>query len=212
MEFMIGAVMNFGGNYAPRDWTFCHGQLIAIADNQTLYSILGTMWGGDGRNNFAVPDFRSRAPVGSGKGPGLTFFVTGERAGQELHQLTIAQMPVHTHTATFTGTGGTAGDPITATATVNAFDGKGDSDIPHNGYWANASLGRDLTTGGYSSTANTTMATGAIDIAIEGGGGGITGGTVDVVANGGSQAFSIMQPILAINYILCTDGIYPSRN
>ena len=70
MEFFIGGIINFGGNFAPRDWAFCDGQLISISQNQALFAILGTIWGGDGRTNFALPDMRSRCPIGAGRGRG----------------------------------------------------------------------------------------------------------------------------------------------
>ena len=212
MDFFIGGIIIFGGNFAPRDWAFCAGQLVPISQNQALYAILGTIWGGDGRTNFGVPDLRSRAPVGAGQGVGLTRINVGVRRGSEIQQLTATQMPAHSHQAQFNGSGGGAEHPITATVTVNAFDGNGDSDTPVDGYWANAGLGRDMTTGGYSFTPNTTMNPDAVQVSITGGGGGITGGTVTISQTGNNHAFSIMQPVLGINYIINMMGLFPTRN
>ena len=78
MEFYLGGTVLFGGNFAPRGWTFCKGQLMSISENTALFAILGTTWGGDGRTNFATPDLRSRAPVGTGRGNGLTDISEGE--------------------------------------------------------------------------------------------------------------------------------------
>ena len=82
MDFM-GGICFFGGSFAPRDWAFCQGQLMPISQNQALYAILGTIWGGDGRTSFALPDMRSRVPIGVGRGPGLTQAYLGQRRGRE---------------------------------------------------------------------------------------------------------------------------------
>ena len=79
-------------NYAPKGWAFCNGQLLPINQNQALFSILGTTYGGDGRVNFALPDYRGRVPIHQGSG-----FVLGQKGGQEIHTMTISEMPAHTH-------------------------------------------------------------------------------------------------------------------
>lgn len=97
MQGTIGELRIFGGNYAPRDWAFCQGQLLPIVGNEALYSLLGTAYGGDGRTNFGLPDFRGRIAVGSGDGPGLTSRPLGQRSGQEFVTLTEDQIPAHKH-------------------------------------------------------------------------------------------------------------------
>lgn len=92
----------FAGTFAPRNWAYCNGQLLAIAQNTALFSILGTMYGGDGRTTFALPNFQGRIPVGAGQGPGLPDVQIGEMGGAESATLTINQMPAHTHGATAT--------------------------------------------------------------------------------------------------------------
>ncbi|MCA9649699.1 MAG: phage tail protein [Myxococcales bacterium] len=93
----------FAGNFAPRGWALCDGQLLSIAQNQALFSILGTTYGGDGINTFALPDLRGRAPVGWGHGPGLSDYRLGEATGSETVTLTVNQIPSHGHTLQATG-------------------------------------------------------------------------------------------------------------
>lgn len=98
MEPFLGEIKMFGGNFAPRGYAFCNGQLIAIAQNSALFSILGTTYGGDGITTFALPDFRGRVPMNWGQGPGLTSRQLGESSGEENHTLIVNEMPSHTHT------------------------------------------------------------------------------------------------------------------
>ncbi|MBT8399197.1 MAG: tail fiber protein [Rhodothermia bacterium] len=90
----------FAGNFAPRDWAFCDGQILSIATNQALFALLGTTYGGDGRTTFALPDLRGRAPIhsGSGAGPGLTTRPLGSSGGAESVALGAANIPGHSHT------------------------------------------------------------------------------------------------------------------
>ena len=88
----------FAGNFAPRGWAFCNGQLLPIAQNTALFSLIGTTYGGDGRTTTALPDLKGRAPMHPGRGPGLTSRRLGQRGGSEMISLTEAQMPNHTHT------------------------------------------------------------------------------------------------------------------
>src|SRR5512140_216933 len=94
----IGEIVMFAGNFAPRSWALCNGQLLPIAQNTALFSILGTTYGGDGRTTFALPDLRGRVPVHPGQGPGLSNYVLGEMAGTENTTLLINNMPAHNHT------------------------------------------------------------------------------------------------------------------
>ncbi|PCJ07441.1 MAG: phage tail protein [Rhodobacteraceae bacterium] len=93
----IGEIIMFGGNFAPRDWALCDGQLLAITSNSALYSILGTTYGGDGRNTFGLPDLRGRVPMHAGSGPGLTSRPLGQTGGEQTVTLGITQIPPHTH-------------------------------------------------------------------------------------------------------------------
>lgn len=93
----IGEIRLFGGNFAPQGWAFCNGQLQAINDNTALFSLIGTTYGGDGQSTFALPDLRGRVPIHQGQGAGLSSRTLGETGGSESVTLTLAQMPVHSH-------------------------------------------------------------------------------------------------------------------
>lgn len=87
----------FAGNFAPRGWAFCDGQLLAVSQNDALFSLLGTIYGGDGQTTFGLPDLRGRIPIHAGTGPGLSFRRLGEKAGTEQETLTVQQLPTHSH-------------------------------------------------------------------------------------------------------------------
>ena len=93
----IGEIVMFGGNFAPRSWAFCDGQLLPIASNTALFSILGTTYGGDGRTTFGLPDLRGRVAMHPGNGPGLTPRSLGQKSGVENVTLTTQQIPSHNH-------------------------------------------------------------------------------------------------------------------
>lgn len=93
----IGEIKMFAGNYAPRYWAYCDGQIISVASNQALASLLGNFYGGDGRTTFALPDMRGRIPVHFGQGPGLSNRVIGQRIGAEVIRLTSDNIPSHNH-------------------------------------------------------------------------------------------------------------------
>lgn len=95
----IGEVRFVGFNFAPRGWAKCDGQLLSITSNEALFSILGTVYGGDGRTTFALPDMRGRTPVHPGTGPGLSNYRLGQKSGSEYTVLTTNQLPSHSHTA-----------------------------------------------------------------------------------------------------------------
>jgi microcystin-dependent protein len=97
---LLGEVTLFAGNFAPRGWAFCHGQLLSIASNSALFSILGTTYGGDGRTTFALPDLRGRSAIGVGNGPGLYDVRHGQKSGIEQVTLTINNLPSHSHSTT----------------------------------------------------------------------------------------------------------------
>ena len=95
---MMAEIRMFAGNFAPRNWAFCQGQILSIAQNTALFSLLGTTYGGNGQTTFALPDFRGRVPVGTGQGPGLPAVNLGEISGSPTHTLIITEMPAHNHT------------------------------------------------------------------------------------------------------------------
>lgn len=103
----LGMLAIFGFNFQPRGWAFCAGQLISIAQNSALFALLGTTFGGDGQNTFALPNMQSRIPVGMGQGPGLSSYVIGQTGGTENVTLLSTQMPQHNHIMTASGDGPT---------------------------------------------------------------------------------------------------------
>jgi microcystin-dependent protein len=165
----IGALHIFAGNFAPRGYAFCHGQLLEIAQNSALFALLGTTYGGNGQTNFALPDLRGRIPIGQGTGPGLTSRTVGEALGSESVTLVSNQMPIHNHIAL-----------------ANASPGNA---TPGNAFWA-ASTGTQAYGAGTATLMN----------------------PASVGASGGSQAHENRMPILAVNFIIALEGIFPSRN
>jgi microcystin-dependent protein len=113
-EPYLGEIRLFGGNFAPRGWVMCDGQLLSIAENDTLYVLLGTAYGGDGVNTFGVPDLRGRVPAHQGAKNGQTY-VMGQMIGAETVTLTPQQLPAHTHPMSAATTAGSVGTPTVAT-------------------------------------------------------------------------------------------------
>lgn len=107
MEGTMAEIRMFAGNFAPRNWAFCSSQILAIAQNTALFSLLGTTYGGNGQTTFGLPDFRGRVAVGTGQGPGLSNYTLGQLGGSETTTLTINNMPSHNH-------------PVTGTVTMQA--------------------------------------------------------------------------------------------
>jgi len=96
-ESYLGEIRIFGGNFAPRLWALCQGQILAVSQYDQLFALLGTTYGGNGVDTFALPDLRGRLPVHQGHGPGLTQRTMGQRFGMETERLTVSQIPEHTH-------------------------------------------------------------------------------------------------------------------
>ncbi len=132
-EPFIGEIRMFGGNFAPRGWALCDGQLLAISQNDALFSLLGTIYGGDGQNTFGLPDLRGRVVVHQGTGPGLTPRPIGQKSGVESVALTEAQMPSHSHAPQGSAAAANAGagpaGSVMATTAINVY-GDGTPDQP----------------------------------------------------------------------------------
>lgn len=107
----IGEIRIFGGNFPPKNWAFCNGQLLPIQQNTALFSVIGTTYGGDGKSTFALPDLRGRVPVHHGHGPGLTPRDLGEKGGEASVTLTQDQMPAHSHQVQCSSNAGTGSNP-----------------------------------------------------------------------------------------------------
>lgn len=201
MEGTIGEIRIFAGNFAPRSWAFCAGQTISIASNNALYAIVGTVYGGDGVTTFNLPDLRSRIPIGTGQGPGLPNYTLGNQVGQENVTLTVDQMPAHSHASTVQQ----ASTPGSAKATLNGINNAGGQSKPGGNY-----LGQDNGAGATPyATAGTPVAmhAGSLTATIN-----ATPPTVTLSASGGNTPHENVQPVLAANYIICLEGIFPSRN
>lgn len=117
----VGEIRMFGGNFAPAGWMFCSGQLVPISENETLFNLIGTTYGGDGQETFALPNLQGRAPVHVGSG-----FQIGQSGGTETVTLTTQQIPIHSHTANTTAAAGTTNVPNNSaifadTGTTNAI-------------------------------------------------------------------------------------------
>lgn|SRR5262245_32060297 len=184
-DFYLGQVILFAGNFAPRGWAFCDGSLLQISTNEALYSLLGTTYGGDGANTFGLPDLRGAVPVSAGQAPGRSSYALGQGGGTEAVTLTPAQLPSHTHAVT------------AATAPINVSNATADQTSPKGAVFA-----QPATTSMYQANkdASTTLSPRAVTT------------TVTVATAGASAPVSVMMPYVAINYCICTEGIYPSRN
>ncbi|QUL37814.1 phage tail protein [Erythrobacter sp. JK5] len=178
MEGYLAQIIMFGGNFAPRNWAFCHGQLLAISSNSALFSLLGTAYGGDGRTTFGLPDLRGRVPIGQGAGPGLPNNILGQKGGSPTTTLTVANLPPHNHAATL----------------------HAESDVGSSGAPTNALLG--VVTGATKIYAPSVPAD---QVAMH-------PDSITVGNTGGGTSFSNEQPYQVLHYVICTQGIYPSRN
>ncbi len=181
----------FGGNFAPAGWAFCNGQLVAIAENDALFSLLGTTYGGDGQSTFALPDLRGRRPIHWGNGPGLSPVVIGQKAGIENVTLTQNQMPAHTHTVA--GGGGNISVALPCTS------GIGTSDEPTGRIYAVNSDGKEHFTDAGSQSGDTAPLTLGIP-------------QLSVLPAGTTLPHENLSPRLAVSFIIALYGIYPSRN
>lgn len=178
MEGVLAVVTCFAADFAPRGWALCNGQTLAIATNQALFSLLGTTFGGNGIQTFALPDLRGRVPVSTGSGAGLTSYVQGQSGGNESSLVTINNMPSHTHTGS-----------LTLTIDADSSDGG----VPRAVNTFPAKLSNS-----YAAVANGVMAAPNYNVVVG--------------VSGNSQPVSVLSPYLAMNYIICLQGLFPSRN
>jgi microcystin-dependent protein len=142
----IGEISMFAGNFAIRGYALCQGQLMSIAQNTALFSILGTTYGGDGRVTFGLPDLRGRYPMGQGQGPGLSYRNLGEIGGSESVTLLTTQMPAHVHNFTFAPQGVTeAGDTASPAGAYPANTGALDREYKATGTFVNMGTSSGVT-------------------------------------------------------------------
>lgn len=177
----VGEIRMFAGNFAPLGWAFCDGTVMAIAENDTLFNLIGTTYGGDGQQTFQLPDLRSRVPIHMGTDPRGINYQIGENGGVESVTLTLNQIPAHTHILVADGSG-TQG-----------------SSNPSNNY-----LGKLTFPGATPNPAPATYTTFAAGANQR----GLASGTLQTA--GGSQPHDNMVPYLCINFIISLFGVYPS--
>jgi len=178
----VGEIIIFGGSFAPAGWMFCEGQLLQIAEYDTLFNLIGTTYGGDGQNTFQLPDLRGRLPIHMGTLAGGGTYVIGQSSGTESVTLTTPQLPAHSHALTGTATVQTRGDAA------------GNLASPDGAYVATAPLKK------YFNPTATAGKMAALS----------TAGSL--APAGGSQPHSNMQPFLVLNYIISLFGVYPTQN
>ena len=189
MDTFLASIMLWPVNFAPVGWLLCNGQLLSIAQNAALFSLLGTTYGGNGTTTFGLPDFRGRIPVGAGQGPSLATYTLGEMSGTENVTLLPTQIPAHLH-------------PVALSVTISASNGQATTSVPaaSNSLAAPYDVLNANPIAGYNTTAPNTP----LNI----GGGGVNGNTG---LTGGSLPHSNLQPFTVVNYIIATSGIFPSR-
>ena len=171
-EAYLGDIKLTAITFTQRGWIACEGQLLPISQNQALFSLLGTTYGGDGRTTFGLPDLRGRVPIGYGNGSGLSNYNQSQKGGSETNTITVNQIPSHSHT-------------------INAVEDDGDKSVPTGNYLAG------------TKTLDTEYAlTGTLNIM----------NTAMVNNTGGNQAVNNIQPYAVVRYVICVQGIFPSRN
>ncbi|EJN6828875.1 phage tail protein [Vibrio cidicii] len=207
-EPFIGQVDLFGFNFVPERWGQCDGSMILIDDNQALYALLGTAYGGDGRSTFAVPDLRGKVAVGWGQNPySNIYWKVGKEAGAETQTLTEQQLPVHSHLASFSDTN--------YTVSLSATTEEGDSATPSKGAFLAQTKaptgGRDKPEFIYKSSpaSGTKVPLGGVEVA---GGYVVPTGSVTLSDTGSNQRFNIVQAGLVVNYCIALKGLFPSRS
>jgi len=171
-EAYLGDLKLTAITFTQRGWMACEGQLLPISQNQALFSLLGTTYGGDGRTTFGLPDLRGRVPIGYGNGSGLSNYNQSQKGGSETNTITVNQIPSHSHT-------------------INAVEDDGDKSVPTGNYLA-----------GTKSLDTEYALTGALNIM----------NAAMVNNTGGNQAVNNIQPYAVVRYVICVQGIFPSRN
>ena len=196
MDVFLGNIQMFGFNFAPNGWALCNGQLLNIQQYQALFTLLGTVYGGNGQQNFGLPNLQSRLPIAQGTGPGLTTRVMGEASGTEKVSILSTNLPpqaIPTSGLTVSTTINLASapsNPVTAPTNTNAYLGaSAPSGPPSAGIYSDAQGASPVALKG----ATTTIA-----------------GTLAIP--GGGVALGTMNPYLVVNFSIALQGLFPSRN
>jgi microcystin-dependent protein len=178
----VGEIRMFGGNFAPSNWAFCNGQTLSISQYTTLYTLIGTTYGGNGQTTFNLPNLQGQLGVGMGQGGGLSNYVLGQTAGTETVTLTTSQMAAHNHSLNASKTTATFAYPSSPTANLT---GAG-ATSPVRGYL-------------YTTPGSPTPQMGNLD-------------PRSVGISGGSVPHPNMMPSLCVSFIICLFGIFPSQS
>lgn len=195
----------FAGTFAPRDWSICNGQELPIRAYVALYSILGNIYGGDGQTTFKLPNLQGRTIVGAGQGAGLSVYDPGDAPGQEALSINSLEMSAHNHNLTYTPTG-------TATITIKASGDQFDQPGPAGNLLGAPDAAGESIYGVPQGTAQEVpMATGTLTVTK------VTGPqltNVTIAATGAAvpAVHENRQPSLALNYVICLYGNFPTRN
>lgn len=202
-EPMIGTMCVFAGNFAPSGYALADGQLLSIASNTALFSILGTTYGGDGETTFGLPDARGRALIGARQGPGLDSYSLGEKGGLERVSLSISQLPSHNHSAATSVTNTLDADGI---ATLHANNGSSTETDPENNALGDSPNREEIYT---PDSPNVDMHTGSISLSITGSVNSLA--TTDIGNTGGGTGHENRMPYLAVNWMIALVGVFPSE-
>ena len=187
----LGEIMLFAGNFCPRGYAETNGQLMPIAQNTALFSILGTTYGGDGRTTFALPNLQGRSATGVGQGAGLSTIVPGQTIGNESVTLTTAQLPPHSHSASTSVAVATTLKASGSNGSTGTAAGKVLAKQPRTNIYADGPAAANMDSSAAQSTASATT-------------------TVAPAGNG--QAIAIRSPGLGLMHCIAVEGIFPSRN
>lgn len=205
MDVFVGTIILWSAPRIPKGWRLCDGSLLPIEEHQELFNLIGNLYGGDGHSTFALPDLRGRFPLGSGKAQGRIEHGLGQSGGNEAITLSAAQLPMHTHSASFTPA--PLGGNIKSTLLASTKPGNTDQ-AEHN-YLANASSENNANKWNNfisPSEADKSLAPLA-GFSLAGSG---AGGTVQIGSSGSSQPISITPPYQSIHYIIAIKGTYPN--
>ena len=192
IECYIGTIASFGFNFTPQGWAPCNGQLLSIAENEVLYTLIGITYGGDGVNTFALPDLRGRTILNQGKGPGLTNVVIGQKEGTESATLSISTMPNHSHALT----------NVTAQTKLSVTTTGGATNEPGEGEFSLGAGGSFTPIFSDSSTIGSTEFVGGVQIASP---------PINTTVVGNTTPVDILNPFLGVNFCISLYGIYPSQ-
>lgn len=206
MEGTLAEIRLFAGTFAPRYWAYCQGQLLAINTNTALFSLLGTTYGGNGTSTFGIPDLRGRVALGTGQPTYGGSVTLGQTGGLNSFSLLSSNMPVHNHNAVTPQGGLPVSGSISATMTVAGTGA--DSSTPKNNY-----IAEDQSfAGAYAATPTpgSTLNSAAISVSASTLGVSLPGIALSIT--GSSLPIDNTMPYMGMNYIICTAGIFPSRN